>query len=80
MKRDTKIKIRENLMEFSNGEYEENETPIERLRNELNNILGAIDMYQNDETTIDFLTKAVKHVNVQNIVTHIKDIQQQINP
>jgi len=80
MKRDTKMKIRENLMEFSNGEYEENETPIERLRNELNNILGAIDMYQNDDTTLDFLIKAVKHVNVQNIVTHIKDIQQQINP
>lgn len=80
MSKDIKMKLRENLNEFSDGVYDENETPIERLRNELNNILGAIDMYQNDDTTLDFLLKSVKHVNVQNILTHIKDIQKQINP
>ena len=79
MKDFIKTKLRENLNEFSNGIYDNGESPIERLRTDLNYILGTIEMYQDDESDVDDLVTAVDGFNISNTVHHIKELGSHYN-
>jgi hypothetical protein len=79
MKNLIKTKLRESLNEFSNGVYDNGESPIERLRTDLNYILGAIEMFQDDESEIDDLVDAVGGFNISDTTHHIKQLGNHYN-
>jgi hypothetical protein len=79
MKDFIKKRLVESLNEFSNGVYDNAESPIERFRTNLNYILGTIEMYQSGDADFDDLVDAVNSVNVGETVEHIQNLGNHYN-
>ena len=76
-----KIPLFEEFHELK-GTYTEGQTPIERLKNKLNPILGYIDIIQTtpeEELTVQQIKHMFAHVDLPKAYTYLSDLQTTID-